>query len=322
MKAVIYKKYGSPDVLRLVEIDKPVPSDNEVLIKIHASMVSAVDCIFRGGKSFFARLATGPIRPKMKILGADFAGEIVSVGKGVKQYKKGDRVFGESGNGYGAYAEYICLKEDAPMTPIPPDMPYDLAAAIPYGALTALPFLRDNGLIKSGQKVLINGAAGSVGTAAVQFAKYFGAEVAAVCGTRNMKLVKSLGADKVIDYTKEDFAEGGETYDIIFDTVGKTIYSHSKKALKANGRFLVTVISIKILFQMLWTSRMSCKKAIIAFTGLRPLKDKLKDLNIIRELFETGKIKPVIDRHYQLDQIAEAHRYDPRIIWWWGNEPC
>ena len=309
MKVIICTKYGSPDVLQLKEVEKPTPKDNEVLIRIFAAIVSPSDCVFRKGEPFIARFFSGLIRPKNSIPGEMLAGEIEAVGKDVKLFKKGDQVFGSTGMSLGAYAEYICLPEEGVLTIKPANLTYEDAATVCDGALTALPFLRDKGNIQSGQKVLINGASGSVGTAAVQLAKYYGAEVTGVCSTTNLELVKSLGADKVIDYTKEDFTQSGETYDVIFDAVGKSLFTRCKSSLTQRGVYLTTVPTLVIMLQMLWTSKIGSKRAIIAFTGLRPAREKTKDLIFLKELIEAGKIKPVIDRLYPLEQIVEAHRY-------------
>jgi NADPH:quinone reductase-like Zn-dependent oxidoreductase len=308
MKAIIYEKYGSPDVLVLKEIEKPVPKDNEILIKIFATTITTVDSIFRKGDSFFARLATGITKPKNKILGTEFSGVVESVGKEVKLFKPGDKVFGDSSKKSSTHAEYICLSEDEPVITIPSNLSFEEAASIPYGTLTALPFLRDNGKIKAGQKVLIIGASGAVGTYAVQFAKHFDANVTGVCSTSNIELVKSLGTDKVIDYTKEDFSKSGEKYNIIFDTVGKSSFNQCKKSLTENGIYLTTVVGLQILKQMLLTSKAK-KKAIVAFTGLRSSKDRTKDLVYIKELIEAGKIKPVIDKYFSFDKFIDAHAY-------------
>ena len=307
MKAITYTKYGSPDVLQLKEVAKPTPKDNELLIRIEATTVTAVDSIFRQGSSLSGRFFTGLARPKRPVLGSTLAGEVEAVGKDVTLFKEGDQVFGATAD-FGAHAEYICLPEDGALAMKPASISYEEAVAT-NGILTALPFLRDTGQIQSGQKILINGASGSVGSYAVQLAKQMGAEVTGVCSTEKMEFVKSLGADKVIDYKKEDFTDSGETYDIIFDAAGKSSYGHSKHALKENGVYLSTVLSAGIVLDVLRTSLMGSKKAKIAFTGLRPASEKAKDLRFLIELMEAGQLKSLIDRSYPLAQTAEAHRY-------------
>jgi len=309
MKAIVFTKYGPPDVLQLKEVEKPTPKDNEVLIRIYATTVATAGCAFLKGAPFISRFSTGLIRPKNPILGYELAGEIEAAGKDVKLFKEGDQVFGYAVNSCGAHAEYICLPEDGQLAIKPANMTYEEAAAAVDGVLTALPFIRDKGNIQSGQKVLIYGASGSIGTFAVQLAKYFGTEVTGVCSTTNLEMVKSLGADKVIDYTKEDFTKSGQTYDIIFDTVGKSSFSRCKGSLKQRGIYLVTMPTLAILLQMLWTSKIGGKKAAIVFAGLRSSNERTKDLIFLKELIETGKIKSVIDRRYPLEQIAEAYRY-------------
>jgi NADPH:quinone reductase-like Zn-dependent oxidoreductase len=306
MKAIVCTKYGPPDVLQLQEVEKPVPEDNEVLIRIYATVASAADAMMRKGAPFIIRFFMGLRKPKNPIPGYELAGEVESVGKDVKRFKKGDQVFGETGT--GAYAEYKCLPENGVLAIKPANMTYEEAACCD-GALSALPFLRDKGNIQSGQKVLINGASGSIGTASVQLAKYFGAEVTGVCSTTNLELVKSLGADEVIDYTKEDFTKSGQTYDIIFDTVGKKTFLQCKNSLNQKGIYLNTVMGLAILLQMLWTSKIGSKKAMFDFTGQIPASERTKDLIFLKELVEAGKLKYVIDRRYPLEQTAEAHRY-------------
>jgi len=307
MKAIVCTRYGSPDVLELREVEKPSPTDNEILIKVHATTVSATDPISRKGKPFLSRLVPPSLtKPKYPILGDELAGEIEAVGKDVTLFKVGDQVYGCTGLGSGAHAEYKCLPEAGALALKPSNMTYEEAATVPSGALTALIFLRDKGHIQSGQKVLINGASGSVGTAAVQIAKYFGAEVTGVCSTANLEMVKSLGANKVIDYTKEALPKSGEVFDIIFDTVGKTSFSRCKGALKKRGVYLATFPGPVILLQMLWTSMAGSKKVIFDATSF---KYSRADLSFLNELIEAGMIKSVIDRTYPLEQIAEAHRY-------------
>jgi NADPH:quinone reductase-like Zn-dependent oxidoreductase len=308
MKAIVCTKYGPPDVLQLREVEKPVPKDNEVLVKIHATSVHIGDWRLR---SFTVpplfrlpfRISMGFRGPRKKILGEEFAGEIAAVGKAIRRFKEGDQVFGDTGAVLGAYAEYVCLPEKATLATKPAGMTYEEAAAGPVSTLAALYYLRRGG-IQSGQKVLINGASGALGTAAVQLAKHFGTEVTAVCSTANLELVKSLGADKIIDYTKEDFTKNGETYDIIFVAAGKRSFSQCKGSLTQRGVFLLSVPTLAILVQTLWTSMIGSKKAILGVP-----KSSIEDLVFLKELVEAGKIKPVIDRYYPLEQIAEAHRY-------------
>lgn len=309
MKAIVYKRYGTPDVLLLREVEKPAPKDHEVLIKIYAAIVTPSDCAFRKADPFIVRFIYGLIRPKFAILGVELAGEIEAVGKDVQLFEVGDQVFGISKDSFGAHAEYKCLPETGVVAIKPASMTYEEAAGVCDGAPTALTFLRDIANIQSGQKILINGASGSVGTYAVQLARYYGAEVTGVCSTANLKLVKSHGADKVIDYTQEDFTKTGQTYDVIFDAVGKSSFSRCKKSLKQRGVYLSTVPTLAIMLQMLWTSKIGSKKAKFAAAGLRPSNEMTDNLIFLKELVEAGKIKSVIDRRYPLEQTSEAHRY-------------
>lgn len=310
MKAIVYTKYGSPDVLHLEEVKKPSPKDNEVLIKVHATSVTAGDCNARGfifvppGFGFMSRLVFGLRRPKQPILGVELSGEIVDVGKDVRLFTKGDQVFGVSVK-YGAYAEYICMAEDASLAMKPENLTFEEAASIPFGANTALYFLRDMAKLQPGQKVLIIGASGATGVYAVQLAKYYGAEVTGVCSTRNLEMVRSIGADHVIDYTKEDFTQNGQTYDVILDMVpGNTSFARYKASLKPNGLYLAGAGGLEVFAQMAWTALTGGKKVI---AGVAP--DRVEDLVFLKHLLEAGKLKPVIDRRYPLDQTAEAHRY-------------
>ena len=308
MKAVVCTKYGPPEVLKIKEVEKPVPGDNEVLIKIHAASVTVADIRVRGFKvplSFWlpARLMLGVTRPRNYILGSEFAGVVESVGKNVKLFKKRDEVFGTNSHDFGANAEYICMHEKDCLATKPASISFEQAAAIPFGGLTALFFLKQ-AVIDEDRKVLIYGASGSVGTYAVQIAKHLGAKVTGVCSGTNLDLVKSLGADKVIDYTKEDFTKSGEKYDVIFEASGKASYSGCIKSLKKYGTFLHAVATPAVALRMLITSKTSNIKLVGGTTF--PSAEALK---FLKELVETGKIKPVIDRTYPLDQIVEAHRY-------------
>lgn len=309
MKAIVITSYGSPEVLQLKETEKPSPKENEVLIRIHATAVVATDPQFREGNPFIARIFTGLLKPKHPIPGDVMAGEVESVGKDVTLFKKGDQVYAGCAMTQGGQAEYICLPQDGPLALKPFNMSYEEAVGVCDGGLGALNFLRDAGDIQSGQRVLINGASGSVGTYAVQIAKYFGAHVTAVCSTANVELVKSLGADHVIDYTKEDFTKANDAYDLIFDAVGKSTFSKCKNALTQNGVYVSTMPSLDFAFHMLSKSKQSGKRSAFVAPGLRSSAEKAKDLLFLKELIEAGKIRSIIDRCYRLDQIAEAHRY-------------
>jgi NADPH:quinone reductase-like Zn-dependent oxidoreductase len=306
MKAIVCTEYGSPDVLQLKEVEKPTPKDNEVLIRIYSTTVTSGDLRIRKADPFAVRFLYGLLRPKkITILGSDLAGEIEAVGKNVKRFKEGDQVFAGTGISLGSNAEYICLFEEGAVAIKPANMTYEEAAAVPFGAVTSLIFLRDKGNIQSGQKVLIYGASGALGRAAVQLAKYFGAEVTGVCSTANLELVKSLGADKVIDYTKENFAKRGQTYDIIFDTIGKSLFSDCLRSLKQKGVYLRAVhMDLPPILRGLWTSMTSSKKVIGGVAIARQ-----EDLIFLKDLIEEGKMKAVIDRRYPLEQTAEAHKY-------------
>jgi NADPH:quinone reductase-like Zn-dependent oxidoreductase len=302
MKAIVYTKFGPPEVLQLQEVAKPTPKANEVLIKIVATTVVKEDPDMRASAGF-----NGLLKPRNPILGQELAGEIQAIGKDVTRFKPGDQVFGF--DMFGAYAEYKCMSENGALAIKPANISYEEAASVPNGALTALPFLRDKGKIQGGQAVLIYGASGSVGTAAVQLAKYYGAEVTGVCSSTNLEWVKSLGADQVIDYTQEDFTENGKTYDIIFDTVGKISFAECKDSLEDEGIYLTTVPTPGTMLRVIWTIKSGGKKVKFMAAGIRPAKEKIKDLIFLTDLIEMGKIKPVIDRSYPLEQIAEAHRY-------------
>ncbi len=308
MKAAICTKYGPPEVLKIKEVEKPVPHDNELLIKVKATTVTSGDSRIRGFRvplSFwlFAKIALGFRGPRKNILGADLAGEIESVGKDVKRFKKGNQVFAYPGHIGGAYAEYICLPEDMAVANKPTNLTYEEAAAVPFGSNTALYFLKQAN-IQKGQRVLIYGASGSVGTYAVQLAKYFGAEVTGVCSTANIDLVESLGANKVIDYIKDDFTQKDEKYDVILDAVGKAPVSGCIRSLKKEGTYLQVVATPATSIRMRLAG-LTSGKTLIGSTAI----PRTENLIFLKELVEAGQIKPVIDRTYPLDEIVKAHQY-------------
>ncbi|MFI5420744.1 MAG: NAD(P)-dependent alcohol dehydrogenase [Nitrososphaerales archaeon] len=306
MKAIIHAKYGAPEVLQLKDVQKLSPEDKEVLIHVHATTVNRTDCGFLRGKPFFVRFVSGLLGPKRTILGCEFTGEIEAVGKDVKSFVKGDRVFGYSGVKFGGQAEYMIMPEQSMMATNPANMIYEEAAAITEGAHYALNNIR-KAIVRSGHKVLVNGATGGIGSAAVQLVKYYGAEVTGVCATKNVELVKSLGADKVIDYTKEDFTKSTTGYyDFVFDAVGKSSFGACKKLLKAGGIYCSTELGPvwQNPFLAMWTAKFGSKKVIFPIP-----KESKEDALFFKELIETGKFKPVIDRRYPLEQIAEAYMY-------------
>jgi NADPH:quinone reductase-like Zn-dependent oxidoreductase len=305
MKAIVSAKYGSPDILQFKEVEKPTPKDNEVLIRVHASTVNRTDCGFLRAKPFIVRFVSGIFRPKKTILGCEFAGEVEAVGKDVKSFIKGDRVFGYSGIGFGAHAEYMTIPEQGMLTTMPVNITYEEIVPGTEGVHYALNNIRKAN-VQRGQKVLINGATGAIGSAAVQLAKYYGAYVTAVCGTENITLVKSLGADKVIDYTKEDFTKSDQDYDFVFDAVGKSSFGACKKMLKPHGIYCSTELGFldQNIFLVPLTSMLGGKKVIFPIP-----KDSKEDVIFFKTLIETGKFKPVIDRTYPLEKTADAYRY-------------
>lgn len=303
MKASVYTQYGAPEVLQFKEVEKPTPKDNEILLKMKATAVNSGDVRLRKADPFAVRFIFGLLKPKINILGSVFSGEVVRVGKDVKLFKVGDKVFGHIDMSFGAYAEYKCLPENASIALKPANVSHKEAAVIPFGGVTALHFIK-MAMIKPGQKVLVVGASGAVGSAAVQLAKSLGAIVTGVCSTANIALVKSMGADKVIDYTKQDFTQTGEMYDVIFDTVKTISISRSLKSLNKNGTMILSAAGMSEMLQGLWISMTSSKKVI---TGV--VSHKAADILFLKELTEACKFKPVIDRAYSLEQMAEAHAY-------------
>jgi NADPH:quinone reductase-like Zn-dependent oxidoreductase len=314
VKAILHTQYGSPDLLRFTKVDKPAPADNEVLIRVHATTVSTGDCNMRNftfvTKSMLpiAKLMFGIGKPwKERILGTELAGEVVGAGKNVTRFKVGDRVFGSTGMAGGGHAQYACLPEKGALAIKPDSLSWEEAVAIPFGANTAFYYLRDLGQIQAGHKLLIIGASGSIGSAGVQLAKHFRATVTAVCSGANVELVKSLGADKVIDYTKEDFTKNAETYDLIFDVVGATTFDQCQTSLKPEGIFLSCIMGLTDMLRALWTSVTGRKKM---WGGVAI--NNLERMTFIAELAAAGKLKSVIDKSYPLEQIAEAFKHVER----------
>jgi len=305
MKAIVYTEYGSPDVLQLKEVEKPIPKNNEVLIKIHATTVNRTDCGFRKPEYLIVRLISGLFKPKKAILGTELAGEVESVGKDVKTFKPGDHVFGLNTFNFGTHAEYICIPESKSIAIKPTNMTFEEAASVCDGLMLAINYIRKIDFTSS-PKVLINGASGSIGSASVQLAKHFGAEVTAVCKTSTLELVKSLGADYVIDYTKEDFTQNGKLYDIVLDSVGKSSFFKCKKILKLGGIYFSSELGYlwQNVFLALITPLLGGKKVLFPIPT-----DSKEDIIFFRELIEAGKFRAVIDRRYPLEQIIEATRY-------------
>ncbi len=304
MKAVVYERYGPPQVQRLEDVDRPVPKADEVLVKIHASTVNRTDCGVRQGKPFLVRLFFGLRRPKQRILGTELAGEVAAVGAAVTEFVVGDEVFGSTAAfKSGTHAEFICMRESDPLAHKPAGMTFEDAAAVSDGAILALMCLQSVPQ-QAGQTILVYGASGSIGTAGVQLAKHFGANVTGVCSTRNVALVKSLGVDSVIDYTKEDFTRNGQTYDVIFDAVGKHSFSRCRDSLKRGGAYVATD-GFRNLFLQLWTSRIGDKKVVFPI----PPHYTKQNVLFLKDLIEAGKYRPVVDRCYPLEDVVEATTY-------------
>jgi NADPH:quinone reductase-like Zn-dependent oxidoreductase len=306
MKAAVYTRYGSPDVVQIREIDKPVPAAHEVLIKVYATTVNRTDCGFRDPRPFIVRFFSGMFKPKRHILGSEFAGEVEAVGENVTLFKEGDNVFGLTGNIFGAHAEYLCLPESSPVVFKPSNLSFEEAAAVCDGAMLAYNYFKMFNL-KKGQSILIYGATGSIGTAAVQFAKYYEVEITAVSSTKNMELLRCLGADEVVDYTKEDYTKINKTFDVIFDAVGKISYAKCKHLIKKGGIFTGTDFGPfpqNPILALLSVAGLTGRKIIFPLP-----KESKDDNNFFKELVEGGVFKPVIDRVYPLDEIVEAYRY-------------
>ena len=303
MKAAIYSQYGPPEVLQIREVEKPIPKNNELLVRIKATAVNSGDWRLRKADPFAVRFIYGLKRPKLNILGSVFSGEVESAGEEVKQFKAGDQVFGHTDMRFGSYAEFLSVPETSSIALKPANFSHQEAAVIPFGGVTALHFLKKAD-IRPGQKVLVVGASGAVGTAAVQLARSFGANVTGVCSTRNLDLVRSLGAEQAIDYTKEDFTKNGLTYDVIFDTVKTISVSRSLRSLTKNGIMILSAAGLPEMLQGLWVSMTSSRKVLVGV-----IKHSASDIIFLKGLIEGGKLKAVIDRTYPLEQIAEAHAY-------------
>ena len=303
MRAVVHDRYGPPEVLRLEDVERPAPKDDEVLVKIRATTVNRTDCGFRSAEYFVSRVYTGLFRPKRKILGSEFAGEVETVGAGVTEFKVGDPVFGVNVPNYGTHAEFVAVRESAPIAGLPAGLTFEQAASVCDGAMLAIGLLRRAGPLQ-GRRIVVYGASGAIGTAGVQLAKHLGAHVTAVCNTKNVKLVRSLGADEVIDYTQDDFTKNGETYDVILDSVGKHSFRRSRDSLRPGGIFLVTD-GFENFPLALWTWKIGDKRVVWDI----PPRYRKQDVVFFKELIEAGDYRPVVDRTYPLEQVVEASRY-------------
>ncbi len=315
MRAVVFDRYGPPDVLRLEDVERSVPKEDEVLVKVHATTVNRLDCATREANrrsgfalSFMSRLVFGLRRPKKRVLGTEFAGEVEAVGAAVREFAVGDKVFGTSGLSFGAHAEFMCMRESARIAHMPAGMTFEEAAPVCDGALNALTCLKQADLRK-GRRILIYGASGAIGTAGVQLARYFGADVTAVCNTKNLQLVRTLGGDRVIDYTKEDFTKNGQTYDVIFDAVGKHSFRRCRGSLEPGGIYLPTDGFVNLLLAVV-TPRLRGKKVLFQI----PPRQTKQDVLFLKELIEAGKYRPVIDRRYPLQDVVETEQKTGNVV--------
>ena len=307
MLAAVSRRYGPPDVVTIADVPRPEPGDDEILVRVRAATVGVVDGLARRGSPWYARAHFGPLRPRFPVLGCDFAGQVETAGSAVTRFGVGDAVFGTIAPRFGAHAEFVCLPEHAAVAPKPVNVTYAEAAAL--ADATALCFLRDQAGLRAGQAVLVNGASGAVGSAAVQLARHFGATVTGVCSGPHLRLVRKLGAESVIDYTRTDFTRAGRRYDVIFDVAGTSSFGRCRRVLNRSGVYLTTAPSPAIFVQMPWTARFGSRRAVVAFTGLRAAADKRRDLLVIRELAEASALTPVVGACYPLARIADAHRH-------------
>lgn len=309
MKAAMCRRYGGPEVLSVTEVPVPEPQQHELLVHVHSASVTRADCMMRQGAPKYARLFLGWRRPKQPIPGTGFAGVVQAIGAKVTRFRPGDRVFGETGVRFSSNAECLCVAEDGVLLPIPAGMPFEEAAPLCDGALTAWNFLMELGRLQRGQHVLVNGASGSLGSAGVQLARSAGARVTGICGSSNVDWVRSLGADRVIDYTREDFTRNGQAYDLIFDAVGTNSFRRSRNALKQNGSYLSPVLRLPLLWQMAWTAVVGRQRARFTATGLRPPAELRAMLEQVVQQYSEGRLNIRIDRRYGLENIVDAHRY-------------
>jgi NADPH:quinone reductase-like Zn-dependent oxidoreductase len=307
MKAAVGRRYGPPDVVTVADVPRPEPRDDDILVRVRAAAVGVVDGLARRGSPWYARAHFGPLRPRFPVLGCDFAGDVAAAGPAVSRFGVGEAVFGTIAPRFGAHAEYVCLPEQGAVAAKPEGVSYVEAAALVDA--TALCFLRDKAGLRTGQAVLVNGASGAVGSLAVQLAVHFGATVTGVCSGPHLRLVRKLGAESVVDYTRTDFTRAGRRYDVIFDVAGTSSFLRCRRVLNPGGVYLTTAPSPAILAQMPWTARFGSRRAVIAFTGLRPASEKQRDLLVISGLAEASALVPVVGASYPLDRIADAYRH-------------